>query len=367
MVSIPSRSDKTVTKNGDFEKWIDKTVSVFGVVHCLPFVEFFIDSWAHNPQIMHIAILTWWISTERTVALRSGENMKGWCTRAWHTSETFDFPSDIHRFLQRHQASVLAKYFPTKNLKKHLDIHQDFDLVIPIFHGIYGEDGQVTAFLSTLGYHYAYSDFDIHALCIDKYRTNQFIRDIGIHIPETIFLRRDADFELQDVPFPAIVKPNRGGSSLWTSKVMEHDELAEACIGITDDDILIQECIEWREFTVGVYRDTDWYKTLPIIEIRTLTQDFFDYSEKYETDGSNEVFMIGEDELQKRLQVESLRVCEYIGTKWVVRLDWRYDGKDIYFLEVNTIPGFTSGSLVPKMWKKADKNEKEFVEMLAWV
>ena len=91
--------------------------------------------------------------------------------------------------------------------------------------------------------------------------------------------------------------------------------LIVACGAIRDDDILIQECIEGREFTVGVYRDAIGYHTLPIIEIRTLAQDFFDYSEKYETDGSNEVFISGEDELQKRLQDASLRVCEYIGTR----------------------------------------------------
>lgn len=292
---------------------------------------------------MYVAILTWWISTERAVALRSGENMRDWCTLADHTVDIYDFPTEIAGFIEKHKT---------------------YDLVIPMFHGIYGEDGQVTAFLATLGCRYAYSDFDVHALCIDKYRTNEFVRDIGIHIPETIFLRRDVDFELQQSLFPAIVKPNRGGSSLSTSKVTEYDELREACMSITGDDILIQECIEWREFTVGVYRDTDWYNTLPIIEIKTLSQDFFDYSEKYETDGSNEVFMVWEEELQKSLSTESLRICEYIGTRWVVRLDWRYDGKNIYFLEVNTIPGFTSGSLVPKMWKQAGKSEKELVEML---
>jgi D-alanine-D-alanine ligase len=73
--------------------------------------------------------------------------------------------------------------------------------------------------------------------------------------------------------------------------VKNQAELMVACESITDDDILIQECIEGREFTVGVYRDASGYHALPIIEIRTLSQDFFDYSEKYETDGSNEVFM----------------------------------------------------------------------------
>lgn len=308
----------------------------------LNFSNFFIESITHNSHSMYIAILTWWISTEREVALRSGDNIRDWCITAWHTADVYDCPTELTGFIEE---------------------RKNYDLVIPVFHGIYGEDGQVTAFLATLGCRYAYSDFEVHALCIDKHQTNKFMEDIGIHIPKTIFLRRDVDFALQDMEFPAIVKPNRGGSSLWTSKVIEHDELAEACIEITDDDILIQECIEWREFTVGIYRDKNWYHTLPIIEIKTLSQDLFDYGQKYETDGSNEIFMAEED-LQERLQEESIRVCEYIGTKWVVRLDWRYDGKDFYFLEVNTIPGFTSASLVPKMWKKAEKSEKEFIEML---
>lgn len=105
----------------------------------------------------------------------------------------YDFPTEIASFIEKHKT---------------------YDLVIPMFHGIYGEDGQVTAFLATLGCRYAYSDFDVHALCIDKYRTNEFVRDIGICIPETVFLRRDADFELNYTSFPAIVKPNHGGSSL---------------------------------------------------------------------------------------------------------------------------------------------------------
>lgn len=136
--------------------------------------------------------------------------MDEWIQKAGHTSEIFDFPSDIHRFLKRHQASTLAKHFPTKNLKKHMEVHQDFDLVIPVFHGIYGEDGQVTAFLQTLGYHYAYSDFEVHALCIDKYKTNLYLHDRDICIPKTIFLRKDRDFSLQEINFPVIVKPNHG-------------------------------------------------------------------------------------------------------------------------------------------------------------
>jgi D-alanine-D-alanine ligase len=313
---------------------------------------------------MHIALLTGWISTEREVALRSGKNMNDWVQKAGHTSEVFDFPSDIHRFLKRYQATILAKHFPTKTLRNHLENHQDFDLVIPVFHGVYGEDGQVTAFLQTLGYKYAYSDFEVHALCINKYQTNLLLQSIDICIPETLLQRKYSDYSLKNIHFPAIVKPNRWWSSIGIHKVQNMQELKRACETIKDDDILIQKCIEGREFTVWVYHDATWYHSLPIIEIITQNGTFFDYSEKYETDGSNEVFLKWEEELQKKLSETSQRICEYIGTRWAVRLDYRYDGKDIYFLEVNTIPGFTTGSLIPKMWKKAGKTEKECIKML---
>lgn len=163
---------------------------------------------------MHIAILTGGISSERDVAIRSADNMKNWIGIAGYTSETFDFPSDIHRFLQRHQASALARHFPTKNLKKHLESHQDFDLVIPMFHGIYGEDGQVTAFLDTLGYKYAYSPFVVHSLCLDKYQTNLFVAEMRVKIPETYFIPQGEPAKIANSlvylnSFPYIVKPNR--------------------------------------------------------------------------------------------------------------------------------------------------------------
>lgn len=104
---------------------------------------------------------------------------------------------------------------------------------------------------------------------------------------------------------------------------------------------------------------------LPIIEIITIKQEFFDYEEKYESDGSNEVFSEIDMGLKNELEKTSIKIYDYLNCRGIVRIDYRYDGDTLYFLEVNTIPGFTSGSLVPKMWKKANKNEKEFIEMLS--
>ena len=296
---------------------------------------------------MHIAILTWWVSSERSIALSSGVNMNKWIHSACYTTEVFDFPIELDIFLNKYKT---------------------YDLVIPMFHGVYGEDGQVTAFLETLGCPFAYSSFMVHSFCIDKYRTNLFVAQIWVKIPRSYYVPRGHSIEQLESPlvcYPVIVKPNRWGSSLATARVDSREELIVAQQSIIGDDIIIQECINGREFTVGVYRDSHGYSVLPIIEICTGDR-FFDYSEKYETDGSNEVFAELPDSFRNSLEHQSALIASALTCRGVVRIDWRYDGSDIYFLEVNTIPGFTSGSLVPKMWKKAGKTEKEFVEMLKY-
>ncbi len=328
---------------------------------------------------MNIAILTGGISTERAVAQRSGKNMSDWAMTAGHTVELFDLPEQIDLFLYR---------------------YKEFDLTIPVFHGRYGEDGVITWMCETLGIKVAGCPSTVHALCIDKYHTNCVVEKIGIKIPKTWIpglppptklLPSDDASSLEKA---LIIKPNQGWSSLATTKARTMEEFQNGLSAVNEviesltkeriellgnsdrsfirhfpsltDVPMVQECIEWREFTVWVYKDEAWTHVLPIIEIITQKGDFFDYEEKYETDGSNEVFTLLDDSLKGTLEEQSAKIYDFLQCRSVVRMDWRYDGKDIYFLEVNTIPGFSTASLVPKMWKKAGKTEKEFIEMLLY-
>ena len=143
---------------------------------------------------MHIAILTGGISTEREVALRSAENMEKWVKIAGHTTEVFDFPGDIDSFLSKYTS---------------------FDLVIPMFHGRYGEDGIVTGMCESLGIRVALSPSHVHALCIDKFRTNCVVEKLGVHVPRSwipglakplVLLPNERDTTLETV---LIVKPNQ--------------------------------------------------------------------------------------------------------------------------------------------------------------
>ena len=293
---------------------------------------------------MQIAILTGGTSSERSVALRSAENLANWIEIAGYKSTRYDLPNDLWVFLEN---------------------QKQYDLIVPMFHGKYGEDGQITAFLATLGCKYTSSDFSVHALCMNKYHTNLIIETIGIHIPETIFLKKWGSIDTNALPYPRFIKPNQWGSSVSNFLVKNPEECQNAISSITADDILIQSLIPGREFTVWVYKDKDWIHTLPIVEICP-KNEFFDFEEKYNTDGSNEVFISLPENIQKPLEEMSSKIYDFLDCRWVVRIDWRYDSENMYFLEVNTIPGFTSGSLVPKMWKKAGKNEKEFIEMLLY-
>jgi D-alanine-D-alanine ligase len=324
-----------------------------------------------------IAILTGGISTERAVALRSGENMKNWCENAGYAVDVYDIPDQIDDFLWRYMG---------------------YELIIPVLHGRYGEDGIISGMCETLGLRVAGCPSHIHALCIDKFHTNCVVEKLWIKVPKSWMPWLPKPIKLlpadwaRELEKTLIVKPNQWWSSLATTKAKTPEELKNGIQAVNDvissltseriqllsnwkekwrryfppltDTPLVQECIEWREFTVWVYYDESGYHVLPIIEICTLSGDFFNYNEKYETDGSNEVFSELETPLRESLENQSIRICQFLGTKWVVRLDWRYDGCDLYFLEVNTIPGFTSGSLIPKMWKKAEKSESDFINIL---
>ena len=113
--------------------------------------------------------------------------MADWVQTGGHTSDLYDFPTGLPDFLMEYGT---------------------YDLVIPMFHGVYGEDGQVTAFLKTLGCKYTYSPFEVHALCIDKNLTNIYIEKTGINIPESYFVMRNCPVP-SITEFPLIVKPNK--------------------------------------------------------------------------------------------------------------------------------------------------------------
>jgi len=209
---------------------------------------------------------------------------------------------------------------------------------------------------------------------------------ILLGLPENII-------ESKDIPTPAlIVKPNCGGSTVATNKTTNIHELLSAIEEVRintaslsqgniyllgenqtferhftnyADSPLIQEFIDGDEYTVGVVGPNNAPEVLPIMQIVNLKSILFDWKEKYESDGSNEIFPTNMDKnLEQKLFDASRKIYTMLGCSGVARIDYRVRGDDIFFLEVNTFPGATSASFIPKMWQKSNRSMAEFITML---
>lgn len=348
---------------------------------------------------MKIAILTWGTWYEREIALRS--------SRLFQNNLKIDY--DLY-ILPEQIDNFLANY-------------NGYQLIIPVFHWEYWEDGIIFGLLEALRLRYTFSAFKTHVVCMNKNMTNLLVNKVWVQIPESFLIEnisdirkialipppkrlyyarlavrgiyrkskeviktwapenftkngqfrkikevgiRVFDYEKSKIRYPAIVKPNNGWSSVATYKVENFAELEEAVqnvIRITWDTVLIQEFISWQEYSIPVIWN-DNPEVLPIMKLQLNKSDFFDYDEKYNSDWSNEIFDQIEPELQKDLENQAKIIYKYLWCKWIARIDCIVNERWIFFLEVNTIPGLSDVSIFPKARKLTGKTLEELVERI---
>lgn len=218
------------------------------------------------------------------------------------------------------------------------------DKVFIALHGIYGEDGGIQADLDRLGIPYTGSGAAASALAMNKSLTKDRIRAVGIPTPDYQTLRRG---ELCDLAGPWVLKPVSEGSSFGLRFVEESMGVQQALeeLWIQYDEVLVEEWIHGRELTVGVLGK----EALPIVEILA-PGGRYDFLAKY-TKGLTrfEVPAALPDELTRNMQEMAVRVFEVLGCRGFGRVDILLDPKrGPYVLEINTIPGLTATSLLPK-------------------
>lgn len=274
---------------------------------------------------MNIAIITGGETGEREVSIASAKNVASAIGFATH--ETFVFPEEKARFLE--SAST-------------------FDLVIPVIHGKGAEDGAVQQLCESLHLPFLFSPIEAHKIGIDKVLTNEFATRAGINVAKR--------FSRSNAIFPVFVKPRFGGSSVHTACVESKEEL-ETFLENMVDEMMIEGAVSGREFTVGVIEQNPGDpEALPVIEIVPKNK-FFDYESKYSADHLADEICPARIErtLTKQLQDAAIAVHTLIGATHVSRSDFIVtDAGEIYFLEINTIPGMTDASLEPKMLKQAN-------------
>lgn len=245
--------------------------------------------------------------------------------------------------------------------------HITFDAILMIIHGVPGEDGKLLGYFDMLGLPYTSCDAATSALTMNKRFTVAVAHFGGIKTAKSLHIFKSHPLSiatiLADLTLPVFVKPNSGGSSIGMSRVEKAEDLAEALEkGFKEDDqLLVEQFIKGREFTVGVMRTRGEIIVFPIVEIRT-KKDFFDFEAKYQG-ASQELIPAPIDENQANiLRGAASKVYQILNCRGIVRIDFIWDDADNqpYMLEVNTVPGQSEASIVPQMVKEYGWTMTEF-------
>jgi D-alanine-D-alanine ligase len=240
------------------------------------------------------------------------------------------------------------------------------DVVLPILHGPFGEDGTVQGLLELAGVAYVGAGVAASALCMDKDLFKKVLRDSGIPVARHVALRTGESVE-NPFGFPCFVKPARLGSSVGITKAHDDRELerAAALAFRHDEKILVEEFLDGIEVEVGVLGNRDPIASLPG-EIVPLGHEWYDYASKYEEGGMKLVIPPelpdGVIEQVQRAAVEAFRVTECEG---MARVDcFVVDGDRVVVNELNTIPGFTSTSVYAKLFEASGIPYEELLRRL---
>jgi D-alanine-D-alanine ligase len=320
---------------------------------------------------MNIIVLTGGNSAERNVALASGSAIAKELRESGHNVRVID---PVYGANQPEEAAIfeghltVGEEFPTAeelnryNSRKVLeciqsDLFDNTDIVFLGLHGKFGEDGRLQSLLEMRGVKYTGSGVTSSAIAMDKDISKIIFNNCNIPTARWFMLRKglsdvlkiDENIKLE-MGYPAVIKPNDEGSTVGLSIVQPDVEDAQLGAALDmafnySERIMVEQFIEGRELTVAILGN----EALPVVEIKP-KDGFYDYEHKY-TKGMTEYFCPADlpEKLAKELQEKSLAAHNALGCKVYSRVDFRLNQKGEYFcLEVNTLPGMTELSLVPK-------------------
>lgn len=286
---------------------------------------------------IRVAVLMGGFSSERDISLKSGKGVLSALLEKGFRAEPFDVKDGL-----------LSGFEPEK-----------FDVAFIALHGEFGEDGGVQSLLEGYGLPYTGSGVDASRLAMDKVLAKERFKAAGVRVAPHVRLNSVADLaklngDLDSIGLPLVVKPVAEGSSIGVTRVTDWARLSEAVEAAAkfQNGILIEPFIPGHELTVAIFGE----EALPVIEIVPPgNTGWFDYFAKYGTgyDGPKSEYLVPaplEESLARRVREAALTAHLSLGCRDVSRVDFRLepDADDPVVLEVNTIPGMTPTSLLPK-------------------
>lgn len=303
-----------------------------------------------------VAVLMGGWSAEREVSLVSGAAICKALEERGHQVMPIDVQRDLTGLIQALTMSPSGKP----------------DIVFNALHGRGGEDGCIQGVLEYLGIPYTHSGVLASAVAMDKPMTKQVVSAVGVRCAEgKVVTRAEILAKGYPLPPPFVIKPTNEGSSVGVRIVHNGDNLAdvEEDSWIYGAEVLVERFIPGRELTVGLMGNKQHVKAMAVTELRPHTE-FYDYQAKY-TDGVTEHIIpapVPDSVTQAALQ-QAERAYQALGCHGVARVDFRYDesqpeAEGLYFLEINTQPGFTPLSLVPEQAKYLGMS---FADIVIWI
>ncbi|MFP4597998.1 MAG: D-alanine--D-alanine ligase [Persicimonas sp.] len=302
-----------------------------------------------------VGVVTGGTSSEREISLTTGRGFARALQSLGYDTQVFDVPEDLDRLAEQRPAAVLLG-----------------------LHGGAGENGVLQGFLEAMGVRYTGSGVLASALAMDKTRAKAVMHEAGVPTPRSVTLDGTGplDFEailaqLDDagVDLPVVAKPNDEGSSVGVYLCREEPDFAEALEALWEREvqagstaILIEEFLDGPEYTVGFF-DSECLGSIEVVP----GEEFYDFKAKYES-SETRYETIADGGLKSRLETLGRDAYNAVGCEGVARVDFKAKttegGLELYALEVNTIPGMTPTSLVPKLAEHHGISFEEFTELM---
>ncbi len=315
---------------------------------------------------MNIAIMAGGPSSERVISLQTAANISGKLSDAGHDCYTIDVNGAKWVYQTPNQEFDIDKNDFSLSLQGEKLM---FDYVVIAIHGKQGEDGLLQGYFDVMNIPFSSPGVLACALTYDKIRCKQFLSNLNVPMAEQYLIRKGepihANKIIEKLGLPVFVKPNTAGSSFGVTKVYHVEDIEAAILHAytEDDQVIIEAFIEGVEVSCGVIKTREKALVLPVTEIDT-KRDFFDYDAKYDPELTDEITpaRISDDET-KAVQELTSRIYDFTGCKGLVRVDFIIKTGIPYFLELNTVPGLSPNSIVPKQVRSIGMTEREVLVM----
>lgn len=267
-----------------------------------------------------------------------------------------------------------------------IEYMKEYDIVFPVLHGNFGEDGQIQHMFEENNIKYIGCDSYVSNICFDKGLTKKILKGHNINMAKTITLELDVDFSLNNInletlkaldvkikenlKYPIFVKPARSGSSVGISKVEKYDDLPRAIrIAFQEDNkILLEENIIGKEVECAIIEEKGKTISSRVGQIKP-SDEFYTYESKY-IDKDEQTFLFNPNKdkklnkQEKEIQEVAKKIFEKLGCRDLSRIDFFLTKKGYIFNEINTMPGFTKVSMYPRLLQESGYKYEEIIEIL---